>query len=636
MREVGYESLEPITAELAKSRFVKANLPVSDKSKFGDSIWDMSSQVTLPGISKYQKTWDFSRIPGFPAGFSLALAEYAYARLYTPVITNEREVVWLTVHNELIVLSEFASFCANNFLEDFGSIDVVHLKKFLNLLRFETNGVAKSEERISYIFRVIYRFWEYGARISRPIPSLPFGKKHERMFKSPARVPEENSTPVIPEAIFSATASIALDYVLKYSTTIVAVWRELQLFWNSKLVPRNLEQVVSLRKLRRKAAKVLVEKPAGWRLDGWSSLGELYAELHQLRTACTIVILAFSGIRISELLSIEAGCCTTEQYEDGHTRRYINTLLHKHCERGAKDTWVVIQEVVDAISVLEQLTEKVRSATEDKRLFLSDGTGHFFGIHRDFSLEKVSEYTNGAINYQLNSFRDHCNKFLHAKIPCWLDDTLAVSVQWEFNTRQFRRTLARYIARQPFGLIAGMRQYKHVEVTVFEGYAGQEPEWNKLLESERVLASIDLLDEVALDLSSGELAGKLGEHLKKQFFLEFKGQAEDFAPSQIAKWLANSQKPIFVGKLNFCFFEPKNAACTDSSSSRPILNHCQPDICSNSCIGKRHIAKWEAQAKQAEDLASLPKITKIHRIALINEATKLRAVIDTYGKKDEG
>lgn len=172
-------------------------------------------------------------------------------------------------------------------------------------------------------------------------------------------------------------------------------------------------------------------------------------------------------------------------------------------------------------------------------------------------------------------------------------------------------------------------------MTVFEGYAGQEPEWNKLLESERVLASIDLLEEVALDLSSGELAGKLGEHLKNQFSLEFKGQAEDFAPSQIAKWLANSQKPIFVGKLNFCFFEPKNAACTDSSSSRPILNHCQPDICSNACIGKRHIAKWEAQAKQAEDLASVPKIMKIHRIALINEATKLRAIIDTYGQKDE-
>jgi hypothetical protein len=355
--------------------------------------------------------------------------------------------------------------------------------------------------------------------------------------------------------------------------------------------------------------------------------------LNQLKTACTIVILAFSGIRVSELLSIEVGCSITEKYEDGHTRHYINTLIHKHREHGSKDTWVVIQEVVCAISVLEKLTEKIRKSTGDHRLFLTDGTGHFFGVHRHFKPESVSEYTFEAINYQINSFQKHCIKALDIGLPDWRDSAIGGPELWHFNTRQFRRTLARYIARQPFGIIAGMRQYKHVEVTVFEGYAGSEPEWNKLLESEKVLASVDLLEEVAMDLSNGELAGVLGQNLRKQFAHEFKGRAEDFPPSQIAKWLATSQKPIFVGKFNFCFFEPQKAVCTNASSSGPVLNYCQPEICSNACIAKRHITKWEAQAKQVEELASLPKTTKIHRIALMNEATKLRAVIDTYGEK---
>ncbi|MFI9248224.1 hypothetical protein ACIGXF_37995 [Streptomyces sp. NPDC053086] len=37
------------------------------------------------------------------------------------------------------------------------------------------------------------------------------------------------------------------------------------------------------------------------------------------------------------------------------------------------------------------------------------------------------------------------------------------------------RTLAWHIAHQPFGLVAGARQYQHAELALFEGYAGTSP-----------------------------------------------------------------------------------------------------------------------------------------------------------------
>lgn len=40
------------------------------------------------------------------------------------------------------------------------------------------------------------------------------------------------------------------------------------------------------------------------------------------------------------------------------------------------------------------------------------------------------------------------------------------------TTRQFRRTLAWFIARRPGGTIAGALQYRHQYVQMFEGYAG--------------------------------------------------------------------------------------------------------------------------------------------------------------------
>jgi hypothetical protein len=235
----------PSPTELAESKFVKACQPVSKASKFGDSTWDMSSMVTLPGVGSYQKTWDFSRIPGFPGGFSLALAEYAFARIYTPVLTYEKEVTWLTVHNELVALSEFAIFCSDNFLHTFDKVQAIHLRKFLHKMRFADQDEKKSEDRISYIVRMIYRLWEYRTRISQGIGTLPFGKKHNHLFKISTNATDENMTPVIPEPVFGAITAAALNYVLEHSVTIIPIWDELSVFFNSNLAPRNLDMIVT-------------------------------------------------------------------------------------------------------------------------------------------------------------------------------------------------------------------------------------------------------------------------------------------------------------------------------------------------------------------------------------------------------
>ncbi len=41
-----------------------------------------------------------------------------------------------------------------------------------------------------------------------------------------------------------------------------------------------------------------------------------------------------------------------------------------------------------------------------------------------------------------------------------------------FETRQFRHTLAWHIAHQPFGIVAGARQFHHTKTIMFEGRAG--------------------------------------------------------------------------------------------------------------------------------------------------------------------
>lgn len=620
---------------LAPSAIVRSNARVSLDSVFSDGTWNMSSCVTTPGVGSGPKQWSYEAVPGFPGGFALSLAEYAYARLNNPCVSEVENVAWLSVRQELEVLTEFARFCSGQGFISFSQLNQSLFYQYLKGLQFGALGVnKKSDARIRTIFLYIYRFWEHSAAVGEPIVDIPLGRPFNKVFKKSGGINSgENKTPVIPENVYASIMNYALGYVLDYSPVILEAWMALKNTWDVEIAPLHLSGSGKTKRLVVAASKLLSSRSSRWRRRAWTTYGDVYDELQQLRVACMLTLLAYSGIRCSELLAIEAGCCVSDNADDGSLIHFINTKVHKHRERGAKDTWVVIEEVVTAVEILEVLTERARLETGCNLLMITDRKNAFFSVHKSFVGNFVSEIGSGGIIAQINRFRDYCNANLVGDgIPGWVNED-GLTKPWKFNTRQFRRTLARYIARQPFGVIAGMLQYKHVEIATFQGYAGSEPEWNKLLADEKVLASIDVLEEVAMDLSNGELAGNIGQKLKEQFSVEFKGRAEDFPPSQIAKWLANAAKPLFVGKFNFCFFDPTKAVCTSSQADAPVLNHCQPEVCGNACIGKRHISKWEAQLKQAEELANHPKASRIHRQVMSSEIAKLRSVVDNYGRK---
>lgn len=174
-----------------------------------------------------------------------------------------------------------------------------------------------------------------------------------------------------------------------------------------------------------------------------------------------------------------------------------------------------------------------------------------------------------------------------------------------------------------------MLQYKHVSVATFEGYAGTEPEWNKLVRTEQELFDVDILGEIALDLAAGEIAGGLGKELAAEYKLEFEGQAMDVGASKIAKWLESGAQTIHVGKLNLCLFRPEQALCTNKrpDANGPLLNSCDPGNCSNACVRKEHIPIWQGQLDQTIELAALTKRNKSQREVLNREAERIRDII---------
>ena len=597
---------------------------VSPDSVFSHGVWKMKKLVTTPGVTGSQEL-HLHRIPGFPGGFALGIAEYAYARMHVPLIHEDYDVEWLTVQNEINSLKTFVKFFDSMGRKNFSQVTKNDWIKFLKHLRLGKEK-KRSPERICTIVRAAYRLWRYGERLTYPLLVIPFGMSMEKLLPSGPRKRGENKTPCIPDHIFSPLMASAFCYTQEWAPHIIEAWLAVMASWE-RISKRHTAASTKDKALAAAVRKILRDRPSYWRLMQWTSLEELLAEVFSLRNAAMLVILAFSGVRVSELLSIAANCCVEDQLPSGEKVWYLNTVLHKHRAGGKRDTWVIVQEVVEAGKILEQLTQFIRAATNKDELLITNGHAAF-SVNSDLASFEWEPYTSASIIYHIKAFAEHCSIFLGRDIP--LHETSAGKlVKWRFNARQFRRTLARHIARRPFGVIAGMLQYKHISVATFEGYAGNDREWNELVSEEQEFFDVDILGEIALDIAAGEIAGGLGKELAAEYEMEFQGQAVDANASIIAKWLESGSPSIHVGKLNLCIFRPEQALCTGKrpDAEGPVLNACDPGSCSNSCVRKEHLPIWQGQLEQTIEFAALTKRNKIQREVLNREAARIRDIM---------
>lgn len=156
-----------------------------------------------------------------------------------------------------------------------------------------------------------------------------------------------------------------------------------------------------------------------------------------IQTACYVVVAALSGLRRSELAEMRRGCVRAEQLANGKLRYRIHAKLIKGKPFGGEDErWTVIEEVAQAFSVVEQL---------------SDRDQPFARFHPSARYAKLVRWTNSL----------GAEAFL-VPIP-----------DWQISCRQFRRTLARLLGFRPHGVIAGKVHLKHVSVVTSEGYYGR-------------------------------------------------------------------------------------------------------------------------------------------------------------------
>ncbi|HMR30092.1 MAG TPA: hypothetical protein PKA13_12110 [Geminicoccaceae bacterium] len=353
----------------------------------------------------------------------------------------------------------------------------------------------------------------------------------------------------------------------------------------------------------------------------------LMREEKMLQAAAYIVCAYLTGMRDSEVQAMRVGCHSVERSADGLIERHRvrSTAYKMRSVTGEAAEWITIAPVGRAVDIAERLSAHARERRGLDTLWLVLVNG-----------AATKDHLSTEIVRTLNQFRAHLDRTQgtpeNPAIP-----REASGQPWRFATRQFRRTIAWHIANRPFGTVAGKIQYKHASIATFDGYAGESASgFGAEVARERSLGRLEDIIEHYEEFRRGHPpTGPAASRLVSEFgrvadaLGDLPGMIVD--PARLRSMLRHLARDLHVGFLNDCFFEAASALCLrrtpQTDRKAPVLSHCSPERCPNSCLSRRHLPPWEASIEEGDILLRDPKLTANQRKALEIEQARKRALI---------
>ncbi|RLK49325.1 hypothetical protein [Microbacterium telephonicum] len=329
------------------------------------------------------------------------------------------------------------------------------------------------------------------------------------------------------------------------------------------------------------------------------------SELTQvLQAACYILVAFLSGMRDSEVKHLRRGACEVRLDGTGAPYRWlVNSLAFKGESEveGVPATWVVGEPAARALRVLERIQD-TRARGRNEWLFGPIKSGPGAGsAGRGGNVAMTVAGTNRQLNRFIRWVNDYCAARRRSDGIPDVDGR-----PWNLTTRQFRRTLAWYIARRPGGSIAGAIAYRHHSIQMFEGYAGtSESGFRAEVEAEEALARGEALQVMIDQHEHVDFGGPAGPELHSRLSSlahgGFSGQVTTDR-RRLLRLVSVNGAEIYKGKYVICAFKREKALCLldREDASGPNLGKCQPLACGNVALDSDNRAVWRGEVADLE------------------------------------
>ena len=293
-------------------------------------------------------------------------------------------------------------------------------------------------------------------------------------------------------------------------------------------------------------------------------LGEAEFLVSVLRGACYVLIAALTGMRDSEIQSLQKDCLGQA---DGVTS--LRAIQFKGIDDpdGLQRTWWAPQPVIRVVEVLKDLSP------HPTYLFgRSDKEFSTYDSHRDvkrlawfLSVEPCARPGGG-------SELGHERRLLAIKGDAKSEPALQLPI----NQRSLRQSFAIWSARHPEAELGLGIQLGHASLRQTFGYATDRNESAvRMIDDKRGEA----LQRRSRDLLSGTITGPAGEQLESVIPVL---DAEEFE-----SLVTSVAERLHVGLTNDCVYDPARAKCGPDGPKLHTHN-CAGDRCQNCLIGPVH------------------------------------------------
>jgi integrase len=338
--------------------------------------------------------------------------------------------------------------------------------------------------------------------------------------------------------------------------------------------------------------------------------------IERIYDACFIVIAYLVGLRVSEILGLEANCIEFHHAGDGGERvAYLRGIIYKTAPspEGKPHRWLAPEPVVRAIAVLEHLSTPARQKLGRPQLWL---------MTRDpvpLTLP-IGIPASAAFTHRLNGpFAAFVGLPPHEGRP------------WHFSMHQGRKTFARFVGkRDRTGLHALQMHFGHVSRSMTDrAYVGTDFELGELIGTETLQETRAALEEL---LTAPNLAGAAGRMLAARS--RFRGRTRDGEVSAYVDFiLRDSGMMLGICDWGYCVYRREHSACQgDEAGPNPALRTQSVCVrCANFAVTERHRSIWQERRQRSRALLDHPGLDhESRRLAeqRIAEADQILAELD--------
>jgi len=481
--------LYPVT-EADKLRRVISSLRQDDGtelvvSRYGDAVWDFWPAIPAGNLVPSEKriNWALSLPDGrtlLDPEHAVLLAsakDFAYSLLLDPVEGRRPPKAQTLVKKHRKGLAPLLRWMVQNGYRRFA--DIVDFEPYVVYAKAGSGvpGRTPTAKTVTSQLAVVEDLWLQSPKLADGLATHPWpGESSASLAGLSRRGHRRPKTAYIPDVVARRLVREALVYINDKAETILST-REAATAAQERAKARGVAHPDSLSSVAITVA----------RAHGYQGANALRAEERLLRTACYIVISFFSGIRDSEVTSIEEGCMVRETTSEGYDLWWLHATLHKTTRnpQGLPAKWMVPAVVERAVQVLEPMTRPLRAALQasigalearlqssqregpepvalHRRLHVARHNARKLLLCRDLRSGEIVVPGNGSLNRALKDFvavldiRDHNGQL------------------WNLHSHQFRRTFARFVARHVLGdLYYLSHHFKHWSIDMTAYYADE-------------------------------------------------------------------------------------------------------------------------------------------------------------------